>query len=109
MPIQVGDRVRVIRDYQRSESSLIVRRPSMVGLTGIVRHLRNADTQAGVEFDMEFEGGHSLSGHIASARGWWLPTTHIEVESDAGANPPYFESVGKFLRWVDHFVAEVHP
>ena len=67
---KVGDRVRVIKDYDLAKKG-------MVGTIAVVRD----EKIVGVKFDKKFYGGHSLAGRCESGYGHWVFSDCIELIS----------------------------
>lgn len=69
---EIGDTVEMIEDYSYAK----------IGMIGIIRSkIRGINNQCQVEFEKEFEGGHSCDGSIESNRGHNLSFESIKLVS----------------------------
>jgi len=68
---KIGDKVRVIKKRGNVE----------VGMKGTIVVMDKSALPIGVEFEKEFEGGHSLLGKCKEGFGYWLDSEELELVS----------------------------
>ena len=78
MEFQVGDRVQMIRVYNKDNPEM----GPEVGMFGVVKYIKENSLSILVEWEKRFPGGHAGSGECASGRGYWVRERHIALADD---------------------------
>ena len=76
MEFQVGDRVQMIRVYNKDNPEM----GPEVGMFGVVKYIE--ENSLLVEWEKRFPGGHAGKGECASGRGYWVRERHIALADD---------------------------
>ena len=78
MEFQVGDRVQMIRVYNKDNPEM----GPEVGTYGVIKFIKGSGFSILVEWEKRFPGGHMGNGECASGRGYWVQESHIALADD---------------------------